>query len=126
MASFRKRGKVWYYRYVDGDGVKREAKGCTDKRATEELARGAESEAARIRAGLIDPKELAYRRQACRPLSEHLDEYESDMRVRDNTPAYAKLHADRARRVAALVSGGRLADFDPPKTASKADRVKAD
>ena len=23
MASFRKKGKVWYYRYVDAEGVKR-------------------------------------------------------------------------------------------------------
>ena len=28
MASFRKKGKVWYYRFVDAKGVKRERKGC--------------------------------------------------------------------------------------------------
>src|SRR4051794_38210297 len=67
----RKRGKVWYYRYTDADGVKREVKGCADKRVTEELARQAESEAAKFRAGLVDHKELAYRRHAARPLMEH-------------------------------------------------------
>ena len=48
MASYRKRGKAWYYRFVDAAGVKREEKGCSDKRATEELARDAESKAAKI------------------------------------------------------------------------------
>ena len=24
MASLRKRGKVWYYQFIDGDGIKRE------------------------------------------------------------------------------------------------------
>lgn len=99
-------------------------KGCADKRVTEDLVRQAESEAAKSRAGLVDPKELAYRRHAARSLMEHLEEYETDMRARDNTPHYAKLHADRARRVAALVCGGRLEDFDPPKTATKTDRER--
>ena len=50
MASFRKRGKVWYYRFIDGPGRPLERKGCSDKRATEELARAAEAEAAKVRA----------------------------------------------------------------------------
>ena len=31
MASFRKHGKVWYYRFTDADGIKRERKGCSDR-----------------------------------------------------------------------------------------------
>jgi hypothetical protein len=42
MASLGKRGKVWYYRYTDAAGVKREEKGCSDKRETEGMAREAE------------------------------------------------------------------------------------
>src|SRR6516164_5155811 len=105
MASLRKRGRVWYYRFTDSDGVKREAKGCPDKRATEEMARGAEAEAAKIRAGLVSPRELAYRRHESRPLAEHLDDFEADMRARNDTPRHVRLHSDRARRVAALACG---------------------
>ena len=72
MASLRERGRVWYFEYSDADGVKHEVKGCTDRRATEELARQAESEAAKIRAGLIDPRDTGYRDHAARPLVEHL------------------------------------------------------
>ena len=66
MASLRKRGRVWYYRFVDADGVKHERRG-PDRRVTEELARTAESEAARIKAGVFDAKELAIRDHAARP-----------------------------------------------------------
>ena len=61
MASLRKRGRIWYYRFTNSDGVKRERRGCSDKRATEEMARAAESEAAKIRDGLVDAKDLARR-----------------------------------------------------------------
>ena len=67
MASLRKRGRVWYYRFVDADGVKHEEKGCPDRRVTEELARTAESEAARIKAGVFDAKELVTQ-GPCRPI----------------------------------------------------------
>ena len=124
MASLRKRGNAWYYRYVDADGVKREVKGSTDKRATEQLARAAESEAAKIRAGLVDQKDLAYQRHGKAPLAAHLDDFESDMRARNDTPRHVRLRSDRARRVAALACGGRLADINPPKTASMAERAR--
>jgi hypothetical protein len=73
MASLRKRGRVWYYRVIDGNGVRRERKGCPDKRATEALAAAAEAEAARVRAGMIDPKAAAYAAAEARPIADHLD-----------------------------------------------------
>ena len=124
MASFRKRGKNWYYKYVDGSGQPVEVKGCTDRRATEAMARAAETEAANVRGGLIDPKDLAYRKHAARSLAEHLNEFELVMRARNDTAHHAKLHSDRSRRVAALACNGRLVEFDPPKTASLAERAR--
>src|SRR4051812_18097460 len=107
MASLRKRGKVWYFRYTDGDGVRQESKGCPDKRVTGEMARAAESEAAKVRAGLVGPRELAYRSQGARPLADLLDDFESFLRNKGNTENHARLYSDRARRVAGLVRGGR-------------------
>ena len=43
MASLRKRGKVWYYRFVDADGASHERKGCPDRRETEGMAAAAVS-----------------------------------------------------------------------------------
>src|SRR5262249_20713997 len=115
MASLRKRGKVWYFRYVDGDGVKREAKGCPDRRVTEEMARAAGAEAARIRARVIDPKELAYRRHDVRPLSDHLDDWHSAMLAKGRTAKHADLSLSRARQVASLAVAERLGDLQPSR-----------
>jgi hypothetical protein len=52
-----RRGKCWYYRFTDGDGVRRMRKGCADKRVTEEMFRRAETEAAKIRSGLLERRE---------------------------------------------------------------------
>ena len=113
MASYRKRGKVWYYRFVDADGVKREEKGCTDRRATEELARHRESEAAKIRAGILDPRELAFRNHAASPLEEHIVQYRASLFARGNKPKHARQMAEYARRVVALAKVGRLSDLAP-------------
>ena len=61
MASFRKVGKNWHYRFIDADGKQVGRKGCPDKRETEGMAAAAEAEAANIKHGFIDPKARAYR-----------------------------------------------------------------
>ena len=79
MASLRKRGRVWYYRFVDADGVRHERKGCPDRRETEAMAAAVEAEASKIKAGLIDPKALGYRSHEARPLAEHLADWRRDI-----------------------------------------------
>ena len=122
MASLRKRGRVWYIRFTDADGVAHERKGCPDKRATEAMAAALEAEAARIRAGLTDAKAETRRRQAGRPLSEHLNEWRAHLIAKGATAKHAELHVGRARRVAALAAGGSLAEIDAPKTATDEER----
>src|SRR5829696_3618343 len=109
MAELRKRGRNWYYRYIDANGVRVERKGCPDKRATEGLAAQAEAEAARVRAGLSDPRAEAYRRHEARPLAEHLDDFRAHLIAKGDTAKHADLFANRVRRVVALVMGGRPA-----------------
>jgi hypothetical protein len=119
MASLRKRGRVWYYRFVDADGVKREAKGCPDRRATEELARAAESEAAKIRAGLVDPRELAYRDRGSVPLADHLDAYAAHLGAKGRTESHIALSVSRARRVVALFRGASLAEIEAASSSAE-------
>ncbi len=59
MASVRKKGKVWYFRYTDADGVQREQPGCSDKRKTEAMLADVQAEAARIRNDYIGTKDAA-------------------------------------------------------------------
>ena len=124
MASLRKRGRVWYFRYTDADGVKRSRKGCADRRVTEELARAAEAEAAKIRAGLVDPKDLARRDHQARPLSEHLTAWRDAMLNQGHTPKHADQSADRVRRLIAVMSGARPNDIDG-KTMSRSRQEQA-
>ena len=59
MASPRKRGRNWFDKFVATDGRPTERKGFADRRATEQLAREVESEVARQKVGIIDPREEA-------------------------------------------------------------------
>src|SRR4051812_18235578 len=102
MADFRKRGRNWYYRFIDADGRRVERKGCPDRRATEELARAAESEAAKVRAGVSDPRADAMRRQMARPLEDHLAEWHRAMLDRGRTAKHADLSLARVRTLAAV------------------------
>jgi hypothetical protein len=111
MASLRKRGRVWYYRYVDGDGIKREAKGCRDRRVTEELARAAESEAAKVRAGVADP----FARHRNRPIAEHFQDYIRFLELEDGTPKHVAQTATRIRAILDGTGAQRLADLDAAK-----------
>ena len=115
MASLRKRGRVWYYRYVDADGVKHEGKGCPDSRETEEMAAHAEAEAARVRAGLSDPKAEARRHHAGRTLADHLADLQAhlDRQGEHRETRRALRRPGPPRRRAG--QGGRLAEIDPPQ-----------
>ncbi len=116
MASLRKRGKTWYYRFVDENGVKREAKGCSDKRATEELARAAEARAAKVRAKLVDPKAEAYRNHEARPLTEHLSDFGKMLLAKGGTERHAKVTESRTRHVLELAKARRISDFSLSKS----------
>ncbi|MCK4850604.1 MAG: hypothetical protein KAT11_04590, partial [Phycisphaerae bacterium] len=66
MASIYKRGGKknrkgpYYVQYFDENGRRRTVKGCTDREATEALARKLEADAMLRRKGVIDPKADRY------------------------------------------------------------------
>src|SRR4051794_19421822 len=123
MASVRKRGRVWYYRFVDADGVQHERKGCPDRRETEAMAAAEEAEAAKVRAGLVDPKALGFRTHEARSLADHLDDWRRDMQARGKTAKHADQYYERAGKLAAMVRGARLADFELGRKADARDRA---
>ena len=130
MASFRKRGRVWFFRYFDASGVRHERKGCPDRRATEAMAASLETEAAQIKAGLIDPKALGFRAHENRPLADHLADWRGGMLAAGKGPRHAGQFHTRAARVVALTRGARLADIDPgertPEARARAALALAD
>lgn len=126
MASYVKRGQLWYYRFVDADGTQRMRKGSPDRRVTEDMAKRDEIRAAEVRKGLIDPKAEYRRRQGMRPLSHLLNEFAQHLVDKGNTEKHIDLYIGRARRVAGLVTGAVLTEIDPPKTTTFARRKEAE
>jgi len=99
MASLRRRGAFWYYRFTTADGRRVERKGAADKRETEKLAAAAETEAVRVQAGLVDPKAVALKDHASRSLGEHLAAYEASVVARGS----GERHAADSRRLCEVV-----------------------
>src|SRR5205823_56206 len=115
MADFRRRGRNWYYRFSDADGRRVERKGCPDRRATEEMARAAETEAAKVRAGLIDPKADAYRRHEARTLADHLADFHAYLIGKGSTRQHADLTRNRVARLIDLARTRRVSDLAPSR-----------
>jgi len=117
MASLRKRGRIWYFAFIDADGRRVTRKGCTDKRATEELARDAESQAAKIKAGLIDPRDLARLEHAARPIGEHLEAFRLQLATKGSSPKHIATTIQQARRLIDQSGVVKLSDLS-------ADRIQ--
>ncbi|CAN5781230.1 hypothetical protein BH23PLA1_BH23PLA1_41460 [soil metagenome] len=110
-----RKGSAWYIAYSDEQGRRRMVKGCSDKAATEAMARKLESEAELRRRGVIDAKADAYAKHEARPLADHLADFKADLLARGNTPKHAALFSERARRVAKLAKAERLSDLAPAR-----------
>src|SRR5262245_2068999 len=115
MASFRKIGRNWFYRYVDASGVQRERKGCTDRRVTEQMAVAAEAEVAKIKAGLIDPKTIAYSAHESRSLVEHLGDWHAHMLAKGSTAKHATHCRNRAGKLVSVAKAKWLSDLTPSR-----------
>jgi integrase len=124
MAEVRKRGRNWFYRYIDSDGRRVERKGCPDKRVTEGLASQAEAEVARVRAGLVDPKTDAYRRHEVRPLSAHLDDFRADLTGKGNVPRYVQQVQSNVARVLSTGGMSRLSDLSPARVQAALSKLR--
>src|SRR4051812_10975922 len=126
MASLRKRGKIWYYRFTDADGVKQSWKGCSDKKATEEMARQAESAVARTKAGLSDPKAERMAREGRRPIADHIAEFIAGMESKGCDPKHVRSTRTYLERVVRLAGIERINDLAPSAVMQAVAALKAD
>jgi integrase len=124
MASLRKRGRTWYYRFVDSDGVRHERKGCPDRRETEAMAAAAELEASKIKAGLIDPKALGFRDHEARKLADHLTDFHAYLIGKGATPNHANLTRNRVARLHNLARARRVSDLSPSRIQSALKTIR--
>ncbi len=115
MGSIRRRGRNYSFSFTDANGRRIEKKGCSDKRATEEMLRAAETAAAKMRAGLIDPKVESFKAQDNRPLVEHLEDWKAAMLDKGRTAKHADLSFNRTLAIATATKAGRLSDLQPSR-----------
>jgi hypothetical protein len=86
MASVRKRGRVYHYRFKDADGVWVSRAGLPSREATLKIALAAEERARMEREGLLDPA-----REAARTgLDELLDRWETWFKSLGRTPEHVR------------------------------------
>lgn len=74
MASLRTRGAMGDFTFTDAEAVRRERRVCREKRISGQIAALAEVEAAKIRGGHVDPREVVGQVQQARPIGEHLSD----------------------------------------------------
>ena len=126
MASLRKIGKNWFYRFVDENGKQVERKGCPDRRETEGLACSAEAETAKVRAGFIDPKARGYRDHEARPLAAHLIDWHLYLIGKGSTEKHANLSRNRVARLIELSRARKTSDLAPSRVQAALKRVRDD
>jgi len=86
---------VWYAEYTDASGKRiKKSTGTREKRAAEDILRQYETEAAKIRAGVMDPHAERMREQQLRPISEHLAEYLTSLKA----SGCSEIHYDRTEK----------------------------
>jgi integrase len=118
----QRKGAPWYIDYFDENGQRHRVKGCSDRGATDQIARKLESEVELRRRGVTDARVDARVAHSARPLSDHLEAFHAHLIAKDSTTKHAVLTLERARRVVALVKGATLAVVVPPKKITTAER----
>jgi integrase len=112
MATVRKKGRKWYARYVDENGEKREKAAYTDRRESQRLADELEAQAARIRDGLVDARDLALREHGKRPVAAHIGAWVDHLAAKGATAAHVKQAEQQARDLADKAGADRLGELD--------------
>jgi integrase/recombinase XerD len=123
MASFRKLGRNWFFPFVDSDRVRRERKGCPDRRETEAMS--AAAEAANVRHGYVDGKARAYRDHEARPLADHLDDFQAMLSAKNGTGKHASVTRNRAERIIDLAGLSRVSHLSLSKALDALARLRA-
>jgi integrase len=82
MATFRKRGKKWCFKYYDAAGKQRWVTGYTDKSETVRLANRMENQKTAILRGDIDPQAEVRKIERAKLVTEHIEAYETHLKAK--------------------------------------------
>lgn len=113
----------WYVAWTDGQGRRRVQKASDDKKTANEIGRAKANDADRVRCGVVNAKELKAKDAAELNITEHIDDWEKELKGKGRTPRYVKMQ--RARVVAVLETSGIecLADISQERVADTLGRI---
>jgi hypothetical protein len=101
------KSKKWWGRYIDASGLERRVPLASDKIAAQAMLNELVRKVEREKAGLIDPADA----QLKKPLTTHIDEYESYLKAKGNTHSHYFKTAQRLRAVAKACDFKRINDI---------------
>lgn len=125
-ADRNRKGSSWYIAYVDADGVRRTVKGCPDRVASERMAHKLIADVALQKAGLVDPRDVAFRDADRSSVDAHLDAWKAHMLAKGRSEKHARLFRNRAGRVVELAAAKRLSDLSPTKIQAALDALRSE
>ena len=92
MASLRKRGRVWYFSFIRPRRTQApNARDALTSESPKNWPAPPESEAAKIKAGLVDTRELARIVHSGHPLDDHFTEYRASLIAKGATEKHVDL-----------------------------------
>jgi integrase len=127
VATVFKRGGVgnWLASWYDHGGKRRErSTRTTDRRTADRLAGKWEGDSMLRKEGVIDPRIDRFGVHEARALADHLDDWESAMLAKGNTPRGVAMVKGRAVRVAALAKADRISLLTPSAVLAAIDAVR--
>jgi integrase len=116
MASYRKRGNVWYCRFRDETGRQKEVKCGTDKQAARRLGSELESRVARVKAGTEDPEQARFDLEGRRPLAEHVADHVRHQEGSGHHPRHVQQVRQKLEWFASVMGATRLSHITPSGT----------
>jgi integrase len=90
LASIRKRGKNWYVRLRDENGVQREIKGGPDKGVAKSLANELDAKIRKIKLGILDPRDVSAIEAERVGLVQHVEDYLRYLAAKGCVPDHVK------------------------------------
>lgn len=125
-ASDKAKGKrgVWTMAWRGEDGKRKTRAGFTDRAESQKLADHLEREAAKVRAGLVEPGEMRRREAALKPLETHIVEYEANLLAKGDKAKHAHDTASAIRRLLASALVESIADMGPDRIQEALGRLK--
>lgn len=120
----RKGGK-WTAWWIDQNGKRRSKAAATDRAASLEIARKLETEATKIREGLIQPVEITRREARRKPIADHIEDYRLTLQAKGDTKKHARHIAKAVTRLLEDSSARSVVDVVHDRVQEALGRLKA-